>query len=51
MLWEIVQLTEDELLTFRELQQSRYLTSNANASGSDGSGTDDFTANNKYCML
>lgn len=30
MLLEIVQLTEDELLTFRELrQQSRYLTSNA----------------------
>lgn len=42
MLTEILELSEDELLAFRESQESRRTTSDTDASESDDSGKDGF---------
>lgn len=44
MLTEILELSEDELLAFRESQESRRTTSDADASESNDSGKDGFAA-------
>lgn len=40
MATEILELTEDELLAYREVQESHYTTSDTHASNSGGSGGD-----------